>query len=376
MCDKLGQSTDVTLSNSCNVVQTPHRMEIPTTDAFFIIDDSYNASEKGIEGCCETLLLLKRQKNSYFSGIVECGKMRDIANVRCGKNLGDVCDVFVAVGKNSDKLLKVRDSLLAKSCYRKKVYGMQWKRYRNICKRTVSVVSKRFARCSQFTLRCDMNILLVYGGNSCEHDISVITACLAKGYFDGNLYSAYFTQDNRCFLVDNALTPAQTQKRQVQKFFGVLTGDGQNRHFARQTHFQNNIRGCGGELLHGRCGEDGTLAALCKLCNLPLVGSDIVASAIAMDKVLCKRVLQSMNFPVVEGVELTNDNVSLARCQQQLGFPVIVKPATLGSSIRRFHLQRLPSVERCLPYRLFLRHVGACERGVENFYELNWFGNA
>ena len=39
-----------------------------------------------------------------------------------------------------------------------------------------------------------MNILLVYGGNSCEHDISVITACLAKGYFDGNLYSAYFTQ--------------------------------------------------------------------------------------------------------------------------------------------------------------------------------------
>lgn len=106
MCDKLGQSTDVTLSNSCNAVQTPHRMEISHNGRFFIIDDSYNASEKGIEGCCETLALLKGRKIVVSQGIVECGKMRDVANVRCGKKLGDVCDVFVAVGKNSAKLLE------------------------------------------------------------------------------------------------------------------------------------------------------------------------------------------------------------------------------------------------------------------------------
>lgn len=138
MCDKLGQSTDVTLSNSCNVVQTPHRMEISHNGRFFIIDDSYNASEKGIEGCCETLLLLKGRKIVISQGIVECGKMRDIANVRCGKKLGDVCDVFVAVGKNSAKLLEGAGQSACTVLLQEKVYGMQWKRYRNICKRTVS----------------------------------------------------------------------------------------------------------------------------------------------------------------------------------------------------------------------------------------------
>ena len=51
-------------------------------------------------------MLLKGRKIVISQGIVECGKMRDIANVRCGKKLGDVCDVFVAVGKNSAKLLE------------------------------------------------------------------------------------------------------------------------------------------------------------------------------------------------------------------------------------------------------------------------------
>lgn len=53
------------------------------------------------------------------------------------------------------------------------------------------------------------NILVVYGGKSCEHDISVITGCLSKGYFDGNLYSAYFDNKNVCYLVPNNVTPTR-----------------------------------------------------------------------------------------------------------------------------------------------------------------------
>lgn len=216
-----------------------------------------------------------------------------------------------------------------------------------------------------------MNILLVYGGNSCEHDISVITACLAKGYFDGNLYSAYFTQDNRCFLVDNALTPAQHKKGKFRNSLVFLTGTGKigilhGRRIFKTISVDVVVNCC-----HGRCGEDGTLAALCKLCNLPLVGSDIVASAIAMDKVLCKRVLQSMNFPVVEGVELTNDNVSLARCQQQLGFPVIVKPATLGSSIGVSICRDSRKLSDACRIAFSYDTSVLCERALENFYELN-----
>ena len=54
------------------------------------------------------------------------------------------------------------------------------------------------------------NVLIIYGGKSCEHDISIITACLAKGYFaNHNVYCVYLDKSNRAFLAPNGLSPAQ-----------------------------------------------------------------------------------------------------------------------------------------------------------------------
>jgi D-alanine-D-alanine ligase len=83
-------------------------------------------------------------------------------------------------------------------------------------------------------------------------------------------------------------------------------------------------------VLHGTFGEDGTVQGLLELADLPYVGAGVLASSISMDKEMMKRVAKERGLPVVEYrvVSASGD----AACGE-LGFPVFVKPANLGSSV-------------------------------------------
>lgn len=86
--------------------------------------------------------------------------------------------------------------------------------------------------------------------------------------------------------------------------------------------------------LHGRFGEDGTVQGLCELLELPYVGSGVLASALAMDKVMSKRVFACSGLPTPEYLVLTrgrefDTEVITAR----LGDKTVVKPANEGSAI-------------------------------------------
>lgn len=90
---------------------------------------------------------------------------------------------------------------------------------------------------------------------------------------------------------------------------------------------------------HGQNGEDGTFQGLCELLNVPYVGCDVMSSAITMDKVMTKLLYVAQNIPTTEFVYFTkyDYNVSkaniLSGIKEKLLFPVVVKPARLGSSI-------------------------------------------
>lgn len=98
-------------------------------------------------------------------------------------------------------------------------------------------------------------------------------------------------------------------------------------------------------LLHGPFGEDGTVQGLCELAGVPYVGSGVLGSAVCMDKVLAKRLLREAGLPVARGFGLREDEVAVpstgegddrrlaARVEAELGWPVFVKPANLGSSV-------------------------------------------
>lgn len=89
-------------------------------------------------------------------------------------------------------------------------------------------------------------------------------------------------------------------------------------------------------VLHGPFGEDGSIQGLAKLANVACVGSDILGSAIGMDKDVSKRLLREAGIPVAKHIALRRadlNELTAGKIAEKLGFPVYVKPANMGSSV-------------------------------------------
>lgn len=213
-----------------------------------------------------------------------------------------------------------------------------------------------------------MNVAIIYGGKSCENEISVITGCLARGYFGKKVYSIYFDKNNRCFIADG-LSPKQHVDGKLKRGVVFLTGEGKIgviRHgrIAQRIKIDVAVNCC-----HGMCGEDGCVAALCKMCGIPLVGADIASAAISMDKALCKQHLRTLRFPVLPSV--TVNSAMQTSDLRKLGLPVVVKPCCLGSSIGVSVCRTEQQLSDALQLALTYDSHALCERALESFTELN-----
>ncbi len=105
--------------------------------------------------------------------------------------------------------------------------------------------------------------------------------------------------------------------------------------------------------LHGKGGEDGTVQGMLELLNIPYTGSGVLASALAMNKSMTKRVLNSEGIPVPLEVHVTPaamiDFSSLAKTiSSKLGYPLIVKPNAQGSTIGCTILQDSSGLEQAI----------------------------
>lgn len=217
------------------------------------------------------------------------------------------------------------------------------------------------------------NIVLLYGGKSCEHDISIITACLARGYFANySLYGVYLDKNNVAYLVPNDYAPAKHVSGKLTQKVAFLTGEKtlaviKRNRIVKRIPIDVVVNCC-----HGAHGEDGTAAAVCGLLNVPIVGSPITASAVAMDKILTKQVLNSLDIPVVQGFEINRDNVKrLAELIDSYQFPLIVKPNTLGSSIGVAVCKSFDELQQNVDAALKYDDRVLCEKALTNFCELN-----
>lgn len=159
------------------------------------------------------------------------------------------------------------------------------------------------------------NVVLLYGGRSYEHDVSVITA-IEVGQWCPEAYRLYpvYMRDGEWWMLKDW--------ERFASYTGTLKGrrvqlDGKGLHVGLKTIPVD----CVLLATHGGEGEDGTLQALLEWWGLPYTSCDPTVSGVLMDKVLSKHVLSSMGFPVVE--EVLGEPI----------YPVIVKPARLGSSI-------------------------------------------
>jgi D-alanine-D-alanine ligase len=85
--------------------------------------------------------------------------------------------------------------------------------------------------------------------------------------------------------------------------------------------------------LHGTFGEDGSVQGLLELAGLPYVGPGVLASSVAMDKDVMKRLCRESGIPVVEHMVVTRGNIQPEEICGRFSFPIFVKPANLGSSV-------------------------------------------
>ncbi len=189
------------------------------------------------------------------------------------------------------------------------------------------------------------NICVIFGGKSVEHDISIITAMqvlshLPKGY---NFIPVYIDRDNHFWLADN-LDKAQTfldfsknakNKRACSFVAGAsrLT-EVKNGKFKKSCFIHGAVLCC-----HGGDGEGGALQGMLKLCKIPFTSPDFKSSAICMDKVLSKLILDSKNIKTIDFVDfyyddfIENKSFYIEKVERELGYPVIIKPSRLGSSV-------------------------------------------
>ena len=212
-----------------------------------------------------------------------------------------------------------------------------------------------------------MNVLMIYGGKSSEHDISVVTACLARGHFADNLYGVYFDKNNVPYLVGNDVSP-RGHNRKFRKKVVFCFGESavalrRGPFVGRKIHIDVAVNCC-----HGVCGEDGTVAALCSLLGVPLVGSDIGSSAVAMDKALTKVVMRGLGLPTLGGTVVNRGNDV---DWDSIKLPTVVKPCRLGSSIGVKLCRTMDELQTALDVAFTYDDKVLCEDALTDCTELN-----
>lgn len=194
------------------------------------------------------------------------------------------------------------------------------------------------------------NIAVFFGGRSTEHEISVISANQAMAAMDSDKYNVipvYITKDGRWYTgsaltdVKNYRNTAELLKQCTQVYMRPVYGD-YNLYKAERKMFGSDVLAtldAAIPVLHGSNGEDGIFEGVLETIGIPFAGCATLASANGMDKITMKMILAADGIPVVDYVWFTDkqwfahrDDL-IAKVESKLGYPVIVKPANLGSSV-------------------------------------------
>lgn len=194
-------------------------------------------------------------------------------------------------------------------------------------------------------------ILVAFGGASPEHEVSVITAHQAIAALTNadlfHIKPLYITKSGRWLTGDYLLelnhftdlkkieTNANPCSFSQNKFGGTVLVENSKSWFAGSNEI---IIDTVFIAFHGSKGENGAFQGICEMYNLPYTGSGVMASSIGMDKVAAKTLCSAHGIPVVEGVdfyesEWVEEESIIVNQIENLGYPVIIKPVHLGSSI-------------------------------------------
>ncbi|HER1646889.1 TPA: D-alanine--D-alanine ligase [Streptococcus pyogenes] len=206
-------------------------------------------------------------------------------------------------------------------------------------------------------------LVLLYGGRSAEREVSVLSAesVMRAVNYDKFLVKTYFISQTGQFIktqefsekpaaTERLMTNSTIQYEQQIKLSDIYEEDA--------VVFP---------VLHGPMGEDGSIQGFLEVLRMPYVGTNILSSSVAMDKITTKRVLESAGIPQV-AYTVYIDGQDLEACLTEtlatLAFPIFVKPANMGSSVGISKAQTKEELKEAIQLALTYDSRVLIEQGV------------
>ena len=222
-----------------------------------------------------------------------------------------------------------------------------------------------------------IKVAVIFGGVSVEHEVSVISALQAISNMDKEKYDiipVYIAKDGNMYTGEDLLELENFRKGQsalLKKAKRVILSREGLVIKKKVVPFDVAF-----PVVHGTNCEDGTLQGLLEVCDIPYVGCDVMSSAVGMDKSVFKALMQSAELPVIPGVTVYTrdyfaDTASSIAQIEKLGYPVIVKPANLGSSIGVRKAADLNGLKEAIEYAAAFTDKLLIEKAVVSIREIN-----
>lgn len=233
------------------------------------------------------------------------------------------------------------------------------------------------------------NMAVFFGCRSVEHEVSVISAVQAMNAIDRKKYEVipvYVTKEGEMFtsplLFDIESFKGNLDelvKKCEQVTFIRLKNKTVMRSFASGLFkkCRDTVIDLAFPIVHGTNCEDGTMAGYFEFLNLPYISCDIISAAVGMDKAVFKSVLKSAGLPVLDCMTFRSREFSadkehfIREIGKKIGYPLIIKPANLGSSVGITKVNSESELESAISLAASFAEKILAERAIENLREIN-----
>lgn len=226
---------------------------------------------------------------------------------------------------------------------------------------------------------------VIFGGESVEHEVSIITAVQAMEYMNKEKYEVVpiYIDKERVWYTGEDLKKMETYKDMENlknTLLKVCLAKKDNEFVLMKTNglFRKVVEtiDVAFPIVHGKGVEDGSLAGYLDTLGIPYVASDMLGASIGQDKVVQKQVMQMEGIPVANYVWFYESDYIMKKEEilakiNKLGYPVIVKPARLGSSIGISFVKKARDIELALEEAFSYDEKVIVEETIENLLEVD-----